>query len=63
MKRPLSDKALAEDRVHAWFMGQDTRTVMAPQPDGWLHGTFVFPRDRDPLASFETAEAVFAYGS
>ena len=59
--RRTSPDTLAEDRVHAWFMGQDTRTVMAPQPDGWLHGTFVFPRDRDPLASFETAEAVLAY--
>ena len=43
VRRTSSDKALAEDRVHAWFMGQDTRTVMAPQLDGWLHEPLSFP--------------------
>ena len=52
---------LAADPIHTWDLGQGIRVIMAPQPDDWLHGTLVFPPDKNPLETFTTGEEVLVY--
>ncbi|MEO0519777.1 MAG: NAD(P)/FAD-dependent oxidoreductase [Cyanobacteria bacterium P01_A01_bin.116] len=52
---------LADDRIHTWTVGQGLRMLMAPQPGDWLHGTFIFPANNNPLAALSTGEAVLNY--
>lgn len=52
---------LAADRIHTWTIDKGMRMLMAPQPGDWLHGTFIFPADNNPLEALSTGEAVQAY--
>ena len=47
--------------LHTWTIAQGIRLVMVPQPDNCLHGTFIFPPDKNPLENLTTGEAILDY--
>ncbi|PZD70491.1 Kynurenine 3-monooxygenase [Acaryochloris thomasi RCC1774] len=52
---------LVADKIHTWSLGDGIRIIMAPQADDWLHGTLIFPPDKNPLESLNTNQDVLAY--
>jgi kynurenine 3-monooxygenase len=54
-------QGLAADRLHTWNIAPGTRLIMAPQRNGTLSGTLVFPPGRYPLAGMESAAEVLEY--
>ena len=52
---------LESDRIHTWTLERGIRLVMAPQPGNWLHGTLIFPPDKNPLENCTTVAEVLAY--
>lgn len=52
---------VSADRMHGWLLADVIRVITAPQADDWLHGTLIFPADRNPLEDLPTAAAVEDY--
>ncbi|MEO0377399.1 MAG: FAD-dependent monooxygenase, partial [Cyanobacteria bacterium P01_A01_bin.17] len=52
---------LVADKIHTWSLGEGVRIIMAPQADDWLHGTLIFPPDKNPLELLNTNQDVLAY--
>ncbi len=52
---------LTADKIHTWSIGEGTRLIMAPQANGGLHGTLIFPPDKNPLESLKSDQQVLAY--
>ena len=52
---------LAGNVIHTWTIERGVRLVMAPQLDNCLHGTLIFPPDKNPLENLTTAEAILDY--
>ena len=61
--RVAPDRAfeVSADRMHGWLLADGIRVVTAPQADDWLHGTLIFPADRNPLEDLPTTTAVEDY--
>ena len=47
--------------IHTWTIERGIRLVMAPQSDNCLHGTLIFPPDKNPLENLTTGEAILDY--
>ena len=52
---------LAANQIHSWNIDPNRRVLLAPQPDGWLHGVILFPLGQDPLADMADAQTVVDY--
>ncbi|MBT9315287.1 FAD-dependent oxidoreductase [Leptothoe spongobia] len=52
---------LAPDRIHTSNIGRNNRIVLAPQPNGQLHGAFIFNAENNPLEEFTTKEEILTY--
>ena len=63
VSRISSDRTLelAGNILHTWTLDQGIRLIMAPQTDNWLHGTLIFPPDKNPLKNLTTAEAILDF--
>jgi kynurenine 3-monooxygenase len=47
--------------IHTWTIARGIRLVLAPQSDNCLHGTLIFPPDKNPLENLTTGEAILDY--
>ena len=52
---------LAVDRIHASNINNNTRIILAPQPNDQLHGAFIFDAQNNPLAAFTHPDQIRAY--
>ena len=63
VSRVSPDKTIEfeENVTHTWSIERGIRLIMVPQLDNCLHGTLIFPPDKNPLENLTTAEAILDY--